>query len=51
MLRLEKKTFLKDAPEYEEYSDNVAKLTDDEKKSLGIKVCNCRCKSKAKVKK
>lgn len=48
MLRLEKKTLLKDTPEYEEYSDNVAKLTDDEKRELGIKVCNCKNKVKSK---
>ena len=48
MLRLEKKTLLKDTPEYKEYSDNVAKLTDNEKRELGIKVCNCKCKNKVK---
>ena len=31
MLRIEKKTHLKDTVEYEEYSENVAKLTDKEK--------------------
>lgn len=48
MLRIEKKTYLKDAPEYEEYSKNLATLTEKEKLELGISSCNCKCKKKLK---
>ena len=51
MLIIEKKSHLKDAPEYEEYSNNVAKLTAEEKRALGIRECNCKCKNKNNVKK
>lgn len=46
MIRLEKDTLLKDSIEYEEYTENEAKLTDIEKKALGIKVCSGCCKKK-----
>lgn len=46
MLRIEKKTYLKDTVEYEEYSENVAKLTDKEKEELGIRTCGGCCKRK-----
>ena len=46
MLIIEKKTHLKNTPEYEEYSNNVAKLTKEEKKSLGIRECSCKCKKR-----
>ncbi|MGL5414368.1 MAG: hypothetical protein ACRDDY_19010 [Clostridium sp.] len=44
MIHLDKKTHLKDSEEYEAYTENEAKLTDEEKKMLGIKVCACKCK-------
>lgn len=46
MLRIEKKTHLKDTVEYEEYSENVAKLTDKEKEELGIRTCGGCCKKR-----
>ncbi|WP_194189794.1 hypothetical protein [Clostridium chrysemydis] len=46
MIILKKDDFLKDAPDYEDYTDNVANLSKEEKESLGIKSCNCSCKNK-----
>lgn len=50
MLRIEKKTHLKDTPEYEGYTENIAKLTKKEQSELGIRQCNCKCKNKNKEK-
>lgn len=46
MIHLDKKTLLKDSEEYEAYTENEAKLTDKEKRELGIKVCSGCCKNK-----
>lgn len=46
MIHLEKDTLLKDTIEYEEYTKNEAKLTDEEKRALGIKVCSGCCKNR-----
>lgn len=48
MIHLEKKTLLKDSMEYEPYTENEAKLTDEEKRALGIKVCSNCCKNRKK---
>ena len=52
MTQLVKKTLLEDKPDYEDPTENVAKLTEKEMAELGIKSCrqtgkcNCRCKNK-----
>lgn len=52
MIELVKKSLLKDSPDYEEPTKNVAKLSKEELKDLHMKecmqtgVCNCKCKGK-----
>lgn len=46
MIKIEKKSFLKDTPDYEEYTENVANLTTEEMEELGIKAGCCKTKGK-----
>ena len=43
---IKKEEILKSTPEYEEYSENEAKLTVAELKELGLLTCNCSCGKK-----
>ncbi|MGL5378561.1 hypothetical protein [Clostridium sp.] len=43
MIEIKKEELLKSTPEYEEYSENEAKLTKEEMKELGLLSCGCSC--------
>ncbi|QAA34121.1 hypothetical protein [Clostridium manihotivorum] len=42
MIQIQKNSYLKDTPDYEDYSENVATLTEDEAKVLGISLGCCQ---------
>ncbi|MBK1813570.1 hypothetical protein JHL18_23410 [Clostridium sp. YIM B02505] len=42
MIQIAKKSFLKDTPDYEDYSENIVTLTADEAKGLGISLGCCK---------
>ncbi|MEG1002532.1 hypothetical protein [Clostridium sp.] len=50
MIRIDKKTHLRDSMEYEDYSNNIANLSNKEKEELGIKTCGGCCKTKKEQK-
>lgn len=52
MIKIERKTLLKESMDYEEPTKNVVNLTEEQLKEFGLKSCqytgkcNCSCKSK-----
>lgn len=54
MIEIVKKSLLKDGPDYNEPTVNVAKLSEEDLKALHMKscmqtgICNCKCKNKKK---
>lgn len=46
MIEIKKEDLLKSTPEYEEYSENVYNLSEEELKQFGLKKCSACCKDK-----